>query len=69
MINVATLDDLKDMLLDGNIIGLPIVELKMLEKIKEHCFLSMGPLAVGIDMKQELFLLQRDPQPGGEKWH
>lgn len=69
MDNQTALNEVKEHLLNGNIVGLPIVQLQMLEEIKEYCFSFMGPLMVGVDMKHELFILGRDPTPGGEKWY
>lgn len=62
-------DQILEQLKAGHVCGLPIEELQVLEKIKDHCFLEIGPLAVGIDMKQELFILRRDPNPTGDKWY
>lgn len=69
MWNPTSLDGIEKMLLNDDIVGIPIEELQLLERIKDRCFPLMGPLAVGIDMKLEMFILKRDRDLTGNRWY
>lgn len=54
------IEHVRDLLVEGNMLGIEIHELRVLERIKDACFPVIGPLHVSVDMKREVFLLQRD---------